>query len=241
MDSKELSRHAAHVRQDIVKMVTLAQSGHPGGSLSIVDMLQVLYFDVMRIDPKRPHWPDRDRFVLSKGHTVPALYATLAERGFFPEDELWHLRQCGAMLQGNPDMNTTPGIDMTTGSLGQGLSAANGMAMAAQYKLDNLTLFIDHNGLQIDGSNEDVMDVMPIADKFRAFRWNVLEIDGHDYDAIGAALHQAQAAKGKPTVIIAQTVKGKGVSFMENAVSWHGKAPTKEECERALRELGGEG
>lgn len=235
-------------------------------------MLQVLYFDVMRIDPKRPHWPDRDRFVLSKGHTVPALYATLAERGFFPEDELWHLRQCGAMLQGNPDMNTTPGIDMTTGSLGQGLSAANGMAMtakldgadwrvyviagdgeieegqiweaamsAAQYKLDNLTLFIDHNGLQIDGSNEDVMDVMPIADKFRAFRWNVLEIDGHDYDAIGAALHQAQAAKGKPTVIIAQTVKGKGVSFMENAVSWHGKAPTKEECERALRELGGEG
>ena len=134
MDSKELSRHAAHVRQDIVKMVTLAQSGHPGGSLSIVDMLQVLYFDVMRIDPKRPHWPDRDRFVLSKGHTVPALYATLAERGFFPEDELWHLRQCGAMLQGNPDMNTTPGIDMTTGSLGQGLSAANGMAMTA--KLD---------------------------------------------------------------------------------------------------------
>ena len=272
MDSKELSRHAAHVRQDIVKMVTLAQSGHPGGSLSIVDMLQVLYFDVMRIDPKRPHWPDRDRFVLSKGHTVPALYATLAERGFFPEDELWHLRQCGAMLQGNPDMNTTPGIDMTTGSLGQGLSAANGMAMtakldgadwrvyviagdgeieegqiweaamsAAQYKLDNLTLFIDHNGLQIDGSNEDVMDVMPIADKFRAFRWNALEIDGHDYDAIGAALHQAQAAKGKPTAIIAQTVKGKGVSFMENAVSWHGKAPTKEECERALRELGGEG
>ena len=185
MDSKELSRHAAHVRRNIVKMVTLAQSGHPGGSLSIVDMLQVLYFDVMRVDPKRPHWPDRDRFVLSKGHTVPALYATLAERGFFPEDELWHLRQCGAMLQGNPDMNTTPGIDMTTGSLGQGLSAANGMAMtakldgadwrvyviagdgeieegqiweaamsAAQYKLDNLTLFIDHNGLQIDGSNE---------------------------------------------------------------------------------------
>lgn len=176
------------------------------------------------------------------------------------------------MLQGNPDMNTTPGIDMTTGSLGQGLSAANGMAMTAkldgadwrvyviagdgeieegqiweaamsatQYKLDNLTLFIDHNGLQIDGSNEDVMDVMPIADKFRAFRWNVLEIDGHDYDAIRAALQQAQAVKGKPTVIIAQTVKGKGVSFMENAVSWHGKAPTKEECEQALRELGGEG
>ena len=234
-------------------MVTLAQSGHPGGSLSIVDMLQVLYFDVMRVDPKRPHWPDRDRFVLSKGHTVPALYATLAERGFFPEEELWHLRQCGAMLQGNPDMNTTPGIDMTTGSLGQGLSAANGdgeieegqiweAAMsAAQYKLDNLTLFIDHNGLQIDGSNEEVMDVMPIADKFRAFRWNVLDIDGHDYDAIKAALAQAQALKGKPTAIIAQTVKGKGVSFMENALSWHGKAPTKEECERALRELGGEG
>ena len=132
MDSYELSRHAAHVRQNIVKMVTLAQSGHPGGSLSIVDMLQVLYFDVMRVDPKRPHWPDRDRFVLSKGHTVPALYATLAERGFFPEEELWHLRQCGAMLQGNPDMNTTPGIDMTTGSLGQGLSAANGMAMTAK-------------------------------------------------------------------------------------------------------------
>ena len=272
MTTQELQAVCRQVRRDIVEMTAAAASGHPGGSLSAVELTVGAFYHAMRVDPANPHWEGRDRFVLSKGHTVPALYATLAERGFFPEDELWHLRQCGAMLQGNPDMNTTPGIDMTTGSLGQGLSAANGMAMtakldgadwrvyviagdgeieegqiweaamsAAQYKLDNLTLFIDHNGLQIDGSNEDVMDVMPIADKFRAFRWNVLEIDGHDYDAISAALHQAQAAKGKPTVIIAQTVKGKGVSFMENAVSWHGKAPTKEECERALRELGGEG
>ena len=270
MDSKELSRHAAHVRQDIVKMVTLAQSGHPGGSLSIVDMLQVLYFDVMRIDPKRPHWPDRDRFVLSKGHTVPALYATLAERGFFLEDELWHLRQCGAMLQGNPDMNTTPGIDMTTGSLGQGLSAANGMAMTAKldgadwrvyviagdgeieegtiweacmsankFKVDNLCAVLDWNGVQLDGTNDEIMPLGDVNAKFRAFGWNTIEIDGHDVNALHDAFEQAKTVKGQPTIILAHTVKGKGVSFMEGKSGWHGKAIDDESFAQAMKELGG--
>ena len=269
MDSYELSRHAAHVRQNIVKMVTLAQSGHPGGSLSIVDMLQVLYFDVMRIDPKRPHWPDRDRFVLSKGHTVPALYATLAERGFFPEDELWHLRQCGAMLQGNPDMNTTPGIDMTTGSLGQGLSAANGMAMtakldgadwrvyviagdgeieegqiweaamsAAQYKLDNLIAFVDWNNLQLDGTCEEIMPPVDLARKFEAFGFQVWQIDGNDMEQVVRALDEALAAKnGLPKCIVGKTVKGKGVSYMENQCGWHGTAPNDEQYRQAMEEL----
>jgi transketolase len=270
LTNTELADHAAQVRRHIVKMITEARSGHPGGALSIVDMLQVLYFETMRVDPSRPHWENRDRFVLSKGHAAPALYATLAARGFFSEEKLWKLRQCGAMLQGNPDMNTTPGIDMSTGSLGQGLSAANGMALsakvdaadwrvyviagdgeiqegqiweaamsAAQYQLDNLTLFIDHNGLQIDGANTDVMSVMPIADKFRSFGWNVLEINGHDYDAIRSALVLAKHAKGCPSVIVAETIKGKGISFMENEIAWHGKAPDVRQCREALGELGG--
>ena len=252
-------------------MLTVAKSGHPGGSLSVTDILQVLYFETMNVDAARPDAPDRDRFVLSKGHAAPALYATLAEKGYFPEEELWHLRQCGAMLQGHPDMKHTPGVDMSTGSLGQGLSAANGMALAAKldksarrvyavcgdgelqegqiweaamsaghYKLDNLTVFVDHNKLQIDGTNDEVMSVMPIAEKFRAFGWNAVEIDGHDYDAIRGALTAARAAVGKPTVIVAETVKGKGVSFMENQVGWHGKAPNEEQCALAVRELGGE-
>ena len=225
----------------------------------------------MHIDPKNPKMADRDRFVLSEGHCAPALYGTLVERGYFPEEELWHLRKCGAMLQGHPDMKHTPGVDMSTGSLGQGLSAANGMALtakldhadwrvyvmcgdgeiqegmiweaamsSAQYKLDNLTLFVNHNGLQIDGSNDEVMNVNPIDAKFRAFGWNVIAIDGHDYDAIRAAITLAKETKGRPTAIIAETVKGKGVSFMENQVGWHGKAPNQEQCAQALKELGGE-
>mgnify|MGYP003258168235 CR=1 FL=1 len=271
MKNEDLAKHAAHVRRNIVKMLTVAKSGHPGGSLSVTDILQVLYFETMNVDAARPDAPDRDRFVLSKGHAAPALYATLAEKGYFPEEELWHLRQCGAMLQGHPDMKHTPGVDMSTGSLGQGLSAANGMALAAKldksarrvyavcgdgelqegqiweaamsaghYKLDNLTVFVDHNKLQIDGTNDEVMLVMPIAEKFRAFGWNAVEIDGHDYDAIRGALTAAKAAVGKPTVIVAETVKGKGVSFMENQVGWHGKAPNEEQCALAVRELGGE-
>lgn len=271
MKNEDLAKHAAHVRRNIVKMPTVAKSGHPGGSLSVTDILQVLYFETMNVDAARPDAPDRDRFVLSKGHAAPALYATLVEKGYFPEEELWHLRQCGAMLQGHPDMKHTPGVDMSTGSLGQGLSAANGMALAARldksarrvyavcgdgelqegqiweaamsagyYKLDNLTVFVDHNKLQIDGTNDEVMSVMPIAEKFRAFGWNAVEIDGHDYDAIRGALTAAKAAVGKPTVIVAETVKGKGVSFMENQVGWHGKAPNEEQCVLAIRELGGE-
>ena len=271
MKNEDLAKHAAHVRRNIVKMLTVAKSGHPGGSLSVTDILQVLYFETMNVDAARPDAPDRDRFVLSKGHAAPALYATLVEKGYFPEEELWHLRQCGAMLQGHPDMKHTPGVDMSTGSLGQGLSAANGMALAAKldkadwrvyamcgvgeiqegqiweadmssahYQLDNLTVFIDHNKLQIDGANEDVMSVMPIAEKFRAFGWHVLEISGHDFDAIRSALALAKNTKGRPTAIVAETVKGKGVSFMENEVGWHGKAPNGEQCAQAVKELGGE-
>lgn len=271
MTNEELAMRATAVRRNIVKMLTKAGSGHPGGSLSVTDILTVLYFDTMDVTPSEPHRADRDRFVLSKGHAAPALYAVLAEKGYFPEEELFSLRKCGAMLQGHPDMKHTPGVDMSTGSLGQGLSVANGMALAAKtdgakwhvyavcgdgeiqegqiweaamsashYKLDNLTLFIDHNKLQIDGANSEVMSVMPIAEKFRAFGWNVIEIDGHNMDAIRSALMIAKTTVGKPTVIVAETVKGKGVSFMENLVGWHGKAPNEEECAAALKELGGE-
>ncbi|BEU86717.1 transketolase [Selenomonas sp. TAMA-11512] len=268
MENKELAKTANHIRQNIIKMLAEAGSGHPGGSLSCTDILTVLYFDEMRIDPKDPKKASRDRFVLSKGHAAPALYATLAERGYFPEEELWKLRKTSQMLQGHPDMKHTPGVDMSTGSLGQGLSAANGMALAAKldgtdvrvyavagdgeiqegqiweaamsaahYKLDNVTLFVDHNGLQIDGSNDEVMTVNSIPDKFRAFGWNVLEINGHDIAAIKEALKAAKTVKGKPTAIVCETVKGKGVSFMENLVGWHGKAPSKEQCEEAIKEL----
>lgn len=267
---EELKSIAKSLRINIIKMLEKSQSGHPGGSLSACEILTALYFKEMDIDPKNPHWEDRDRFVLSKGHGAPVLYAALAERGYFPKEELNSLRKINSMLQGHPDMKGTPGVDMTTGSLGQGLSAAGGMALAgkidkkdyrvyalvgdgevqegiiweaamsaAHYKLDNLTVFMDHNGLQIDGKNEDVMNIEPIDEKFKAFGWHVIKIDGHNFEEIFAALEEAKNTKGKPTMIIASTVKGKGVSFMENQAGWHGKAPSSEQAQQALEELGG--
>lgn len=268
MDTKQLKKNALNARVSIMKMLAESGSGHPGGSLSMIDILTVLYFDKMNVKVSDPKWQDRDRFVLSKGHGAPGLYAVLAEKGFFPKEELLKLRKCGSMLQGHPDMKGTPGIDMSTGSLGQGLSAANGMAIAGKldqkeyrvytivgdgeiqegqiweaamssshYQLDNLTLFVDHNGFQIDGSNDEVMTVNPIPDKFRAFGWNVIEIDGHDFNQIGAAIDMAKTVKGKPTAIVAETVKGKGVSFMEHQVGWHGKAPSLQQRDQAVEEL----
>lgn len=269
-DIENLKKVAANVRQDIIEMITESASGHPGGSLSAVEILTALYFGEMRINPANPKWEDRDRFVLSKGHGAPALYSVLAEKGFFDKKELMTLRKIGSMLQGHPNMNDTPGIDMSTGSLGQGISAANGMAIAgkidnkdyrvyallgdgeleegevweaamtaAHYKLDNLTAFIDHNGLQIDGPITSVMSPEPVSDKFRAFGWNVIDIDGHNFDEIFKAIDMAKSVKGKPTMIVAKTVKGKGVSFMENNAAWHGTAPNKEQCEKALSEIRG--
>ena len=265
---KELKLIANSLRIDIIKMLAESKSGHPGGSLSACEILTALYFKEMNIDPKNPKWEDRDRFVLSKGHGAPVLYAALAEKGYFPKEELMKLRKIGSMLQGHPDMKGIPGVDMSTGSLGQGLAAANGMALAgkidnkdyrvyaligdgesqegiiweaamfaAHYKLDNLTVFLDHNGLQIDGRNEEVMNIEPIDEKFKAFGWNVISIDGHDFEEIFKALESAKKTTGKPTMIVAKTVKGKGVSFMENQAGWHGKAPNKEETEQALNEL----
>lgn len=267
---QQLSDAALKVRRHIVQMIAEAKSGHPGGSLSAVEIVTALYFNVMNIKPEEPRWEDRDRFVLSKGHAAPVLYSVLAERGYFPVEELPKLRKAGAMLQGHPDMKGTPGVDMSTGSLGQGLSAANGMALAARldkkdyrvyallgdgeleegqvweaamtsahYKLDNLTIFVDHNRLQIDGPVEDVMNPEPIGDKFRAFGWNVIAIDGHSFEQILNAIEEAKKVKGRPTAIIAETVKGKGVSFMENQAGWHGTAPNKEQLDNALLELGG--
>ncbi len=267
---KEYEVIANELRKSIINMLYKAKSGHPGGSLSACEILTALYFKEMRIDPNNPNWADRDRFVLSKGHGAPVLYATLVERGYFSKEELNNLRKIDSMLQGHPDMKNTPGVDMTTGSLGQGISAANGMAIAgkldnkdyrvyaligdgesqegivweaamfaAHYKLDNLTVFLDHNGLQIDGKNEDVMNIEPIDEKFAAFGWNVISINGHDFNEIFKAIDEAKNTKAKPTIIIANTIKGKGVSFMENQVGWHGKAPDKEETEKALEELGG--
>lgn len=265
-----LQEEAKKIRKNIVKMLGEAGSGHPGGSLSAADIVAVLYFHELRLDPSRPDWPDRDRFVLSKGHAAPVLYAALAGRGFFPETELMTLRKWGSRLQGHPDMRKVPGVEMSTGSLGQGLAAANGMALAARldnrdyrvyallgdgeldegmiweaamaaahYKLDNLTAFVDHNGLQIDGPITQVMSPEPVADKWRAFGWHVLSIDGHDMKQIIDALDEAKATKGKPTMIVAETVKGKGVSFMENQVDWHGTAPKPDQVEIALAELEG--
>lgn len=261
---------AQKIRRHIVKMLTESRSGHPGGSLSSADIVTALYFDVMNVRPEDPNWEDRDRLVLSKGHAAPVLYAALAEKGYFPAEELMKLRKTGAMLQGHPDMKGTPGVDMTTGSLGQGLAAANGMAMAGKldnksyrvyailgdgelqegqvweaamaashFKLDNLTAFIDYNGLQIDGPVTEVMNPEPIGDKFKAFGWHVITIDGHNMEQILGAIEEAKDTKGKPTVIVAHTIKGKGVSFMENQASWHGSAPNKEQCDKALAELGG--
>ncbi len=267
MERKDL---AINIRRSIIKMLEASQSGHPGGSLSAVEIMTTLYFKEMRLDVSNPRWEDRDRFVLSKGHATPVLYGTLAEKGFFPKSELLKFRKISSMLQGHPDMKDTPGVDMTTGSLGQGLSAANGMALAgkldnkdyrvyamigdgesqegiiweaamlsAHYKLDNLTVFLDHNGLQIDGETKKVMNVDPVDEKFKAFGWHVINIDGHSYDEIDKALEEAKNTKGQPTMIVAKTIKGKGVSFMENQYGWHGKAPNAEEAKLALEEIGG--
>ena len=269
-DHKGLNEITRNIRKDIVTMIHGSKSGHPGGSLSAVEILTTLYFDEMNIDPQNPKKEDRDRFVLSKGHAAPVLYATLAERGYFDKKELLSLRKVGAMLQGHPDMKGTPGVEISTGSLGQGFSVACGMAMAskldnapwrvyallgdgevqegliweaamsaAHYKLDNMVAFLDYNGLQIDGEVEKVMNIGPIVDKFKSFGWNVIEIDGHDFDQIFAALDMAKETVGKPTMIVAKTVKGKGVSFMENNAGWHGNAPSDNDLEIALSELGG--
>ncbi len=268
---EELREVAKILRKDIVKMLTESKSGHPGGSLSAVEIMTTLYFDEMNIDPENCSNPDRDRFVLSKGHAAPVLYAALAERGFFAKEELMKLRKTGAILQGHPNMNYIPGVDMSTGSLGQGISAAVGMALAGKldnkeyrvytllgdgelgegqvweaamcashYKLNNLTAFVDFNGLQIDGDITKVMNSLPIDEKFEAFGWNVICIDGHDIDAIKNAINEAKNVKDKPTVLVCKTIKGKGVSFMENQAGWHGAAPSKEQCEQALAEIGGD-
>lgn len=270
IDDERLKEIATEIRRDIIRSVSAAGSGHPGGSLSAADIVTALYFHKMKVDPSNPKWEDRDRFILSKGHGAPVLYAALAEKGFFPKEELLKLRHIDAMLQGHPDMKGTPGVEMSTGSLGQGFSTSIGMALAskldqkenriyvllgdgevqegivweaamaaAHYQLDNLTAILDFNGLQIDGCTDEVMCINPIADKWASFRWHVIVIDGHDFEQIINALDEAEATKGKPTIIIAKTVKGKGVSFMENQVGWHGNAPKKEEAEKALEELGG--
>lgn len=267
---QKLTSQAREIRQDIVSMLGNSKSGHPGGSLSAADIVTALYFHEMNIDPQNPGWPDRDKFVLSKGHAAPVLYAALARRGYFPVEELSTLRKVDSRLQGHPSMKHLPGVEMSTGSLGQGLAAANGMALAARldgltsrvyvvlgdgeiqegqvweaamaaahYKVDNLVAFLDHNGLQIDGPTTEVMSPEPVADKWRAFGWHVEAIDGHDMAAIIEALQKAKAVKGKPTMIIAETVKGKGVSFMENQCEWHGTAPSSEQVEKALGDLGG--
>ena len=265
---KELQKIAYKIRRDAIDAVYSAASGHPGGSLSIAEILAYLYFEEMNIDPKNPQKPDRDRFVLSKGHAAPGLYAALAERGYFPVEELKTLRQIDSVLQGHPDMKHIPGVDMSTGSLGLGISAACGMALAAKqmkqdwrvwtivgdgeseegqvweaamfaahYKLDNLCAFVDWNGLQIDGAVKDVMNPTPLDEKFKAFGWHVIMIDAHDLAAIDDAVKEAKATKGQPTAIIAKSVKGKGVSYMENAVNWHGAAPKQEQYEIAVKEL----
>ena len=265
---QNLELKARQYRRDVLDMLFACQSGHPGGSLSCVEILQALYENVMRYDPKNPKWADRDRLVLSKGHACPTLYAILADKGFFPKEELKNLRQYGSFLQGHPDMNKCPGIDASTGSLGQGASWALGYALAgkraehpfnvycitgdgesqegmvwesamaaAHYKLDNLTVMVDNNGLQIDGKNDDVMSLGSVADKFRAFGFNVIELaDGNDIDQVVAAL-DAPAVEGKPKCIVAHTVKGKGVSFMENNAGWHGTAPNEEQRLQALKDL----
>lgn len=265
---EELSEIARQVRIDTLTMLNRIGSGHTGGSLSAVEILISLYYSTMKHDPKNPKWEDRDRFVLSKGHAAPALYAVLARCGYFDPEELKTLRKLGSILQGHPDMNTTPGVEISTGSLGQGLSIANGMALglkidkkntrvyvlmgdgeieegqiweaamsAAHYKIDNLCAFLDHNGLQIDGPVKEIMNVHPLADKWSSFGWHVFEVDGHDLEAILDALHKAEKIKAKPSIIICETIKGKGVSFFENKVEYHGVAPTDEELEGALKEL----
>lgn len=264
----ELKSIAANVRLGILEGTHAAASGHPGGSLSIADIITYLYFEEMNVDPSNPQWDGRDRLVLSKGHTAPALYATLAQKGFFDKNEIKNLRQIDSFLQGHPDMKGIPGVDMSTGSLGLGFSAACGMALSAKldgkthriyaivgdgesqegqiweaamfashYKLDNLCLVIDWNGLQIDGPIEEVMNPTPYDKKLEAFGFYVISIDGHDFEQIASAFDIAKTQKGKPTVIIAKTIKGKGVSFMENQVGWHGSAPNDEQYEKAVAEI----
>lgn len=265
---KDLEFKAKEIRKSIIRMTGAAGSGHPGGSLSAADIVATLYFHQLKLNPEEPGWIDRDRFVLSKGHAAPVLYAALAEKGFFPKEELLTLRKMGSRLQGHPDRNLLPGVEMSTGSLGQGFSTSIGMALAgkldekdygvyvllgdgecqagivweaamaaAHYQLDNLTCFLDLNGLQIDGPTKEVMSPEPLAEKWEAFGWHVIEIDGHDIGAILAALEERKAIKEQPMIIIAKTVKGKGVSFMENQVGWHGQAPNPEQVEQALAEL----
>ena len=273
MTNQELAKVANEVRKGVVTAVHAAKSGHPGGSLGPADIMTYLYIEEMNIDPADPHKADRDRFVLSKGHAAPGLYSVLANRGYFPVEELETLRHIGSRLQGHPNMNDAPGIDMSTGSLGQGISAAVGMALAAKHwgdgyrvytllgdgeceegqvweavmfagnhALDNLVAVVDHNGLQIDGTIDEVNSAMPLADKFRAFKWHVIELaDGNDMAQIEAAFAEAREVTGVPVAIIAETVKGKGVSFMENQVGWHGKAPNDEQFEQAMAELAAAG
>jgi len=267
-----LRAKARDIRKHVVRMVGAASSGHPGGSLSAADIVTVLYFNEMNIRPDDPKWPDRDRFVLSKGHAAPVLYAALAEAGYFPAEELVTLRRIDSRLQGHPSIRSTPGVEMSTGSLGQGLSAACGMAIAAKLdgaawrvyallgdgeleegqiweavmtaahrRLDNLTAFVDANGLQIDGPVADIKSMERIGDRFAAFGWHVVEIDGHDIPAIMAALAEARNTQGWPTVVVARTVKGKGVSFMENQLGWHGTAPKPDQVRAALAELDASG
>ena len=268
MNNLELSKIANEVRKGVIKSTHAAKSGHPGGSLSVTDIMTYLYFEEMNVDPQNPQWADRDRLVLSKGHVAPALYATLAEKGFFPKEDLLTLRHVGSYLQGHPDMKGIPGVDMSSGSLGQGVSCAAGMALAAKLdnkdyrvyaitgdgeieegqiweaamfagfrKLDNLVVIVDNNNLQIDGAIDEVCSPYPIDKKFEAFNFHTIVIDGNDFDQIRAAFKEARETKGMPTAIIAKTVKGKGVSFMENNVGWHGKGPNDEECRIALEEL----
>ena len=266
-----VAQAAREMRIDIVKAISAAGSGHPGGSLSAADIIATLYFYKMKIDPKNPKMEDRDKFVLSKGHAAPALYAALGGRGFFGREDMYSLRKIGSIFQGHPDMKKVPGVEMSTGSLGQGFSAAVGMALAnqldhrkskvyvllgdgeiqegivweaamsaAHYKLNNLVAILDNNGLQIDGRNDDVMTVEPIYEKFESFGWEVVQVDGHDIEAIAEALDDADEAQDRPTMIIAHTVKGKGVSFMEDEAGWHGKAPNAEETAKAIAELSGD-
>ena len=268
MNNLELSKIANEVRKGVIKSTHAAKSGHPGGSLSVTDIMTYLYFEEMNVDPQNPQWADRDRLVLSKGHVAPALYATLAEKGFFPKEDLLTLRHVGSYLQGHPDMKGIPGVDMSSGSLGQGVSCAAGMALAAKLdnkdyrvyaitgdgeieegqiweaamfagfrKLDNLVVIVDNNNLQIDGAIDEVCSPYPIDKKFEAFNFHTIVINGNDFDEIRAALKEARETKGMPTAIIACTTKGKGVSFMENQVGWHGKGPNDEECKIALEEL----
>ncbi len=266
---EELQAIARTTRRQIVEMITAAKSGHPGGSLSAVEVLVTLYFDVLRHDPANPHWPDRDRFILSKGHACPVLYSVMAQCGYTPADQLNTLRKLGSIYQGHPDVRFIPALEASTGSLGQGLSLAIGMGLAARlesrpsrtyvvlgdgeiqegqiweaamfapfHKLDNVVAIVDFNHIQLDGFVKDIMDVEPLVDKWKSFGWHTLSIDGHSIPALQAAFAEAAATKGKPTCVIANTVKGKGVSFMENNPKFHGVAPTQDELQRALQEIG---